>query len=68
MDVEVKEFSDGRLMTLCRFRLCSNFKKDEDSSFTYVPRLKEVRILVKTLDAINDYNNRADSRKPSDSL
>ena len=57
MDIEVKEFSDGRLKALCRFRLCSNFRKDGDGSFTYVPTLKEVRILAKALEAINDYNS-----------
>jgi len=49
MKVEVEIFSDGRLKVLCRFRLCSNFWKDENDSFTYVPTLKQVRILSKTL-------------------
>jgi len=58
MEFKVETFPDGRLMVLWIFNKAPNFRKHENGSYSYCPSEKDIDLVKKTYEAINEYNER----------
>ena len=61
--VEVAKFKDGRLKVLLRCKEGKNFWNEGNGEYTWCPELDTPTILVETLEAIDEYNNRKMKKK-----